>query len=481
MPISQENKSDKPAQDRPGNKNAAIDVVNIEPDGTISLYQKRKQIHPIANHGFFQKIRSYTVWIGTLIFLGLPWIQWNGKQAILFDLPHRQFHLFSITFWPQDVILFSWMAITAIFALFFFTTLAGRVWCGYVCPQTAWTHFFMSIEEFVEGPRNKRLKLDEMSWFTREKFFKRGLSRLLWLVAAFITGFVFIGYFSPIADLTHRLFTFQLGGWETFWIGFFTVATLLNAGWMREQLCIYACPYARFQSVMFDRDTLIVTYDEARGEPRGKGKKREGLADCIDCAKCVNVCPVGIDIRDGLQYECIACAACIDVCDDVMEQTGRPKGLVRYTTSSILEGGKPNYLRPRFIGYGIAVLVMISMLVIGLVNRVPVGLDIIRDRNSLYRENSDGTIENIYTIKLLNKSQLPHKYRLTVKAPEGMKMVGPSEMEVPGGSVRTDIVRLRFDPFYSKIRSTDVYFTLTAEDDSSISITEKARFIYLPN
>jgi cytochrome c oxidase accessory protein FixG len=291
-----------------------------------SLYAKAAKIYPREVHGLFARLRV----LGVLGLLGIyyvtPWLRWDGQQALLLDLPARKFHIFFITLWPQDFIYLAALLIIAGLTLFFVTALAGRVWCGYACPQTVWTEAFLWIERKVEGDRMRQQKLDAQPMNAR-KFGIKAAKHLLWGAFSVWTGFTFVGYFTPIIDLGQRLLTFNLGSWETFWVIFYGFATYGNAGWMREQVCKYMCPYARFQSAMFDKDTLIVSYIETRGEPRGSRKrsadpKALGLGDCIDCTMCVQVCPTGIDIRNGLQYECIACSACIDACDDVMEKNG---------------------------------------------------------------------------------------------------------------------------------------------------------------
>lgn len=444
-----------------------------------SLYEAREAIHPKSIHGRFEQIRNMTVWATMGLYLALPWLQWDGRQAVLFDLPARQFYIFGWTFWPQDFIYLSGLLIVAAFGLFFVTVFAGRVYCGYVCPQTTWTRFFTWIEELIEGDRNARIKLDAAPW-SFAKIWRRGSKHGLWLLLALLTGLTFVGYFSSIPNLTYRLLSWQLGGWETFWILFFTGATYLNAGWMREQVCKYMCPYARFQSVMFDADTLIVSYDEQRGEPRYRGAKsrdHENTGDCIDCGLCVQVCPTGIDIRDGLQSECITCAACIDACDLVMDKIGKPRGLVRYTTDHALHGGKTHIFRPRLIGYGIALAVIAGLLLIAIGVRVPADLDVIRDRSRLYRVASDGQIENSYRIQVRNMSQREQTYSLSFKGPQGLNWKGPQRVTVAAGGANTLGVTLGYDPYYHNVATTPVWFTLQSEADPDVVKQHESRFI----
>ncbi|MBR9885332.1 MAG: cytochrome c oxidase accessory protein CcoG, partial [Oceanospirillales bacterium] len=324
----------------------------------FDLYAKREHIYVKYYKGLFKNLRIISGAMMLIMFYGFSWLQWDGRQAVLFDLPNRQFHVFGLTFWPQDFMLLSWLLIILAFTLFFVTVFAGRLWCGYACPQFVWTWLFIWAERVTEGDRNKRMKLDK-SPMNSEKALRKSAKHLLWLLIAAASAIAFVGYFSPIRELVPHVLTFNLGPWETWWLAFFTVATYGNAGWLREQVCIYMCPYARFQSVMFDQDTLVISYDEKRGEQRGSRKKdadykAQGLGDCIDCGNCVHVCPVGIDIRDGLQYECVACGACVDACDDIMDRMGYERGLVRYTTEHSLEGKTTHLFRPRLIGYFIA-------------------------------------------------------------------------------------------------------------------------------
>lgn len=457
----------------------AVDVTPRDDSVEISLYQARERIHPKQIHGRFERLRNMTVWSSMGLYLLMPWLQWDGRQAILFDLPARQFHIFGLTFWPQDFVFLSWLLILAAFALFFFTVLAGRVYCGYVCPQTTWTRFFTWIEYWLEGDRSSRIKLDAAPW-SLNKLYRRGAKHALWLGLAFLTGLTFVGYFEPIADLFFRSFQFELGFWEFFWIAFFTAATYTNAGWMREQVCKYMCPYARFQSVMFDKDTLIVSYDENRGEPRTRGAKsrdENNTGDCIDCGLCVQVCPTGIDIRDGLQYECITCAACIDACDLVMDKIGKPHGLVRYTTEHALSGEKTHLLRPRMIGYGLVIGLMGLVFMIALANRVPADLDVIRDRGTLFRTASNGDIENSYRLQLRNMSQTDQTYQIGFRGPEGLEWTGPDQVSIAAGDTLSVGVTLGYDPRAHSIASQPVWFTLASSNDSSVRKEHESRFI----
>ncbi|HWH38738.1 MAG TPA: cytochrome c oxidase accessory protein CcoG, partial [Usitatibacter sp.] len=307
-----------------------------------SLYEVRKKIYPRAVSGWFARWRWSLVALTQVIFYGLPWLEWNARQAVLFDLGARKFYIFGLVLWPQDFIYLAVLLVVSALSLFLFTAIAGRLWCGYACPQTVYTELFLWIERRIEGDRMARMKLDGQAAGPRKAALKVA-KHAAWIALALWTGFTFVGYFTPIRDLVDATRTFSFGPWETFWIGFYAFATYGNAGWMREQVCKYMCPYARFQSAMFDPDTLVITYDQERGEPRGSrsrkaDRKALGVGDCVDCNICVQVCPTGIDIRAGLQYECIGCAACIDGCNQVMEKVGRPQQLIRYSTTHALEG-----------------------------------------------------------------------------------------------------------------------------------------------
>jgi cytochrome c oxidase accessory protein FixG len=400
-----------------------------DPSGKRHLYQRREKIFTRFVGGFFQRLRFFTGWPLLAGYFLLPWIQWDARQAVWFDLPNRLFHMFGVTFWPQDLWLLGWLLIIGAFALFTFTTLVGRIWCGYTCPQTVWTAIFMWIEQFAEGERHQRIRLEQAPWFF-SKMRKRAAKHGMWLAVALLTGITFVGYFTPVRELVLELARLETGGWQIFWVLFFTGATYLNAGWMREQVCIYMCPYARFQSAMFDEDTLIVSYDAGRGEPRG-ARKREAtpidLGDCIDCTLCVQVCPTGIDIRDGLQYQCIGCAHCIDACNQVMGRMGYAPGLIRYTTERALAGGRSHWLRPRAIGYGAALTVMAIVFSYALLNRNLLEVDVLRERGELYEHLDAATIGNQYRLRLLNKTQSDMTIEVTAvsELPVALSLDGP--------------------------------------------------------
>jgi cytochrome c oxidase accessory protein FixG len=462
-------------------KSGNIAVKEVDPNGSGDLYKKREKIYQRHLSGFFQNIRVATIWITLGVYFLAPWLGWDGRQAILFDLPERKFYIFWFTFWPQDFLYLSWLLIIAAFGLFFVTVLAGRIWCGYTCPQTVWTTFFMWIEYITEGDRHQRIKLDAQPWSVK-KVTKKFSKHALWLALAFWTAFTFVGYFAPVRELWIDLYYFNVSGWAWFWLAFFTIATYTNAGWLREQVCMYMCPYARFQSVMFDRNTLIVTYDEARGEPRGPRKKTAnpddmGLGACVNCQMCVQVCPTGIDIRNGLQYECISCAACIDACDSIMDQMNYPRGLIRYSTENVVEGKPGKILRPRLIGYGVALAAMVVLFLSTVFSRVPLELDIIRDRSALYRENFEGHIENTYTLKVMNKTQDAQEYTITVSGLDNVIPHIPEHVETLPGELLTLAVTLEMKPEDMQQRNSTVYFTVKSLTDPSQEVTEESRFL----
>ena len=404
-----------------------------------SLYAAQPKVYPREIDGLFARLRIAAVFALLGVFYLFPWLRWDGHQAVLFDLPARKFYVFGLTFWPQDFFWLAWLLIIAGLSLFFFTALAGRLWCGYACPQTVWTEVFLWIERACEGRRNQRIKLDAGPW-TREKILRKGVKQTLWVTFSLWTGFTFVGFFTPVIELGRGVMHVSVSGWEGFWILFYGFATYGNAGYLREQVCKYMCPYARFQSAMFDKDTLIISYDAARGEPRGSRKKSAdpralGLGDCIDCDACVQVCPTGIDIRLGLQIECIACASCIDACDAVMHKMQYPRGLIRYTTENMLTGKSRHVLRVRTLIYGGLLAFLLVTFAWGITHRSALIVEILRDRYALYRETSNGEIENSYAVKLVNKTARPLHLRIAPDDEAPLHIVGRNEFDVPAGLV----------------------------------------------
>lgn len=473
---------------------------NAEATGMYTAHQK---VYPREIRGRFQSLRKLAVLVLLGLYYLLPWVQWDARQAVLFDLPARKFNIFGLVFWPQDFFYLALLLIIAALALFFFTAVAGRLWCGYACPQTVWTEVFIWMEQLAEGDRNQRMKLDKAPW-SKEKLARKAFKHGIWLVFALWTGFTFVGYFTPIDTLGAKVMDFDTGPWETFWVLFYGFATWGNAGFLREQVCIYMCPYARFQSAMFDKDTLVIAYDAARGDPRG-GRRRsvkdvatrdalfrnikvehaspagapdtpspEELGDCVDCNVCVQVCPTGIDIRDGLQYECIACAACIDACDSVMAKMHYPRGLIRYSTQHAMDHDATRILRPRVMVYAALLLTIIGLWVTGIVMRQPLAMDVLRDRNALYRVKG-GVVENVYTLKIMNKDTVTRLYRLSVEDLPGAEVeFDRARIEVGAGEIMTLPVRVTTVRDAVAGGGHDIRFVLESEDGART--TEPSRY-----
>ncbi|WP_026376315.1 cytochrome c oxidase accessory protein CcoG [Aestuariibacter salexigens] len=463
-----------------------IKVHKPEPAKQEKRYSSRSRIYVRSVEGKFENIRRFFGLIFMGMFAVLPWFQYDGQQAILLDIMNQRFSIFALTLWPQDLTLLAYTLIVSAFALFFVTTFAGRVWCGFMCPQTTWTFIFMWLEERFEGARNKRIKLDQRP-MDFDKFWRKSAKHASWVLVALLTALTFVGYFTPIDALFINFFTFDASFWAGFSVIFFTVCTYGNAGWMREIMCTHMCPYARFQSAMFDKDTFTVSYDAKRGETRGPRPRKlahedladKGLGDCIDCNLCVQVCPTGIDIRNGLQYECINCGSCVDACDGVMDKMGYPKGLISFTSEHELNGGTTKIIRPKLVGYFIVLTVMVSLLTFDIVTRVPLELDIIRDRNSLYRENNDGFIENVYTLKILNKSQQDYRYKISVLGFEEVDFIGDTEVFVSAGEVYSQPVSVAINPdlLTDPVMDMTIRVEVIGDDNTSIAVEEPTKFL----
>ena len=466
--------------------NARIPLESVEQ----SLYEVRRKIYPRAVHGAFARWRWGLVFATQLVFYGLAWLEWNGRQAVLFDLAARKFYLFGLVLWPQDVIYLTVLLVISALSLFLFTAIAGRLWCGYACPQTVYTEIFLWIERRIEGDRPARMKLDQSPASPRKVALKAA-KHGVWVALSLWTGFTFVGYFTPIRDLVHSAATLDFGAWEWFWIGFYGFATYGNAGWMREQVCKYMCPYARFQSAMFDMDTLVITYDAARGEPRGgRGRKVDakaaGLGDCVDCNICVQVCPTGIDIRNGLQYECIGCAACIDGCDQVMDRMGYARGLIRYSTENALRNQwdfrriAARVLRPRVAIYASILGGIVIAAATALALRVPLKVDVIRDRTALAREVEGGLVENVYRLQVMNTQEKPRRIDIAVEgdaALRGLAVVRDfGALEIAPTTSRLFTVRVRAEPGAPR-GAKPIAFVITSGGEQSIAVREKSRFI----
>ena len=451
-----------------------------------SLYEAQKKLYPRSVRGFFSRWRWVFVALTQLVFYGLPWLEWGQRQAVLFDLGARRFYLFGLVLYPQDFISLTGLLVISALTLFLFTAVAGRLWCGFTCPQTVYTEIFLWIERKVEGDRTARLRLDG-SPMSVGKLVKKWFKHLLWISLAMWTGFTFVGYFAPIKELGFEFLQTRMGSWEMFWVFFYGGATYGNAGFLREQVCKYMCPYARFQSAMFDRDTLIVSYDTARGEPRGARSRKADLStlalgDCVDCTLCVQVCPTGIDIREGLQYECIGCAACADVCDTVMDKMNYPRGLIRFSTENAMAGGWNRaqtwrrVLRPRVLVYS-AVLVALTLgLLWSLAARTPLKVDVVRDRAALSRIVAGGKLENVYRLQVMNATEEPQRYRIAASGLDGLTLASPLEFDVGPAESRWVPVRLQIGDGSAAPGSHPIQFSVW-DATGQTHVSEKSVFL----
>ena len=460
----------------------------------VSLYQAQKKIYPRAVTGWFATWRWALVWFTQLLFYCLPWLDWGNRQIVLFDLAARRFYIFGLVLYPQDFIYLTALLLISAYALFLFTAVAGRLWCGYACPQTVYTEIFMWVERKFEGDRAARMKLDESPW-NGEKLLRKGGKQIAWVAIALWTGFTFVGYFTPIKSLAIEVASLGLGPWEIFWILFYGFATYGFAGHMREQVCKYMCPYARFQSAMFDKDTLIISYDTERGEPRGSRSKKAdpkelGLGACIDCNLCVHVCPTGIDIRRGLQYECIGCAACVDVCNGVMDKMGYARGLVRYDTQNGLSQHLSSsqllarMFRPRVLIYTSILLAICAAVLTSLLLRTPFKADVVRDRASLARLVEDGYVENIYRLQVMNATEAGHHFRISASGLPGLATSRPIELDVAPAEARWVSVALRLPPESAARAGSgvhEIHFHIERRDNAAAEpdyrIDEKSTFV----
>lgn len=465
-----------------------IDIKDVTPKtfnpkthkGNGDRFNPSNRIYVRESKGTYQKLRRYGGWFLLVLFAMVPWISYGDRQAILLDFSHQQFNFFGTTLYPQDLTLLALLFMIAAFGLFFITTFLGRVWCGYLCPQTVWTFMYIWFEEKLEGSANKRRKQDAGK-LTTDLVLRKTVKHIAWFAIALATGFTFVGYFVPIRDLVVDFFTLNASFGPVFWVMFFAICTYGNAGWMRSIMCIHMCPYARFQSAMFDKDTFIVGYNTKRGEQRGPRSRKAdpkqlGLGDCIDCDLCVQVCPTGIDIRDGLQYECINCGACIDACDTTMERMGYEKGLISYTTEHRLSGKHTKVMRPKLIGYGLVLLVMIGLFFAQVASVDPAGLSVIRDRSQLFKVNSSGEVENTYTLKVINKTQQTQEYQLDVKGLSDVSWYGKQTVHVSPGEVLNLPLSLGVNPDKLSSSITTIQFILT-DKSNDFSIEVESRFI----
>lgn len=460
----------------------------------IQIHKKNNRIHPKKANGKYANVRILMIVATQLFFYGVPWLMWNDRQAVLFDVMGRYFYIWGLVFEPADLLYLTGLLIVCAFGLFWWTTVAGRLWCGYSCPQTVYTEIMLWIDHWVEGDRNQRLKLDKEAWGFRKIRIKLTKYTLIFAVAAW-TGITFAGWFTPIRELVPAIFNGTASGMALGSAAFYGMVTWLFGHIMREQVCLHMCPYARFQSAMFDHDTLIISYDTERGEPRGARKKNtepkdgeKSLGDCINCTACVQVCPTGIDIRDGLQYQCIGCAACIDACNEIMDKMGYPRGLIRYTTEAVLKKEytdadiKHKMLRPKVLWYGVILLISLVGLIVGVATRQTVQIDIIKDRGVMVRENKKGLLENTYTLNISNASEETQIITASVTGFEDIYLTGLPEkgVVVKGGEIVSVPVQVATQPEYARKGAHPIQFIFkyrVENSDDVREITEKATFI----
>lgn len=456
----------------------------------VPMDQKRTKIYARSVRGLYSRLRWVIVLLTQSVFFALPWLQWNGRQAVLFDLDVPRFHVFGLVLQPQDLIFLAALLVIAALALFFFTALAGRLWCGYACPQTVYSEIYQWIELKTEGDRHVRMKRDAMPWGAR-KLARKSVKHALWIAVALAAGFTLVGYFVPIRALGPHLAEVGIASWPAFWVLFYGGMLYGNAGWMREQICTYMCPYARIQSTLIDGDSLVIAYDSARGDPRGARPRRTdpasvGLGSCTDCTLCVQVCPAGIDIRNGLQNECIGCAACIDACDDVMRKMDYPTGLIRYATSNGVAQGLARQdmlrraLRPRVLAYGGLLAAALAALVVALATRSPVHMDVIRDRGVMARLGEDGQVQNLYRVQLTNRTERIARYRLDVDGLPGIEVAGAADVVMEPGEAKSMTVTLAIPPAAAQGRepgAEPVSLRLTEPGRSEPTLREKTTFL----
>lgn len=444
-----------------------IDVKAVNAAETRSLYQVREKIYSKRTFGTFRNVKWAVMAITLGIYYVLPWLRWDrgpnlSDQAVLIDFPNRRFFWFFLEIWPQEFYFVTGLLVIASLVLFLATALAGRVWCGYACPQTVWTDLMIAIERFWQGDRNARMRLDKAPW-SFGKVWRKAATHFSWILLGVLTGGAFVFYFRDAPTLMAEFIAFDAPAIAYIFVGIFAATTYLLGGIAREQVCTYMCPWPRIQGAMFDHHSLLVSYRDWRGEPRGthkKGESWEGRGDCIDCKQCVVVCPAGIDIRDGAQLECIQCALCVDACNSIMERINRPRGLIAYDTVDNLEAcakgerSPVQLLRPRILLYMAMIVLVGVIMLVALLNRTLLEVNVLRDRNPIFVELSDGGVRNGYTIKILNKRHEQRRFRIHVAGLESasLRIVGMEKESDPVVSVVTD-----------DLRALRIYVTLPAD------------------
>lgn len=457
-----------------------VQLIASSATNSKSLRKSATSIVTKSFTGRFRNLRIRLAGVLALIFFGVPWLNWGGRQAVLWDLDTQKFYIFGTTFLPQDFIALAAILMLAAVGLLASNLVVGRAWCGYICPQSTWTWAFMWVEKITEGDRNQRIKLCESGW-SFNKISRRALKHSAWLALSLATAVAFVGYFVPIKQLWGAILQLDWLNETGFWVFIFTAATYANAGWLREQVCLHMCPYSRFQSVIFDKDTLVVTYDVVRGETRGSRKKEldhkaAGLGDCIDCMQCVQVCPTGIDIRNGLQMDCIGCGACIDACDSIMEKMDYPKGLIRYTSGREQEGGKRRFFRPLVFAYGAALIATILLLTVSLQIREPVSLSVAKDRH-MFKIDNRGNVVNVFILKVTNKTQDAQHYEILLDADPSLELQKSYQIVAAPGEIVTLPVSVAMMERGGNASGTlPFYFVVTDSNNSSSFIRANAIF-----
>ena len=451
---------------------------------TLELYRRNGKIHARTISGRFNTLRWLMVWLTQGIFYGLCWLNWESegvsRQAVLFEIAHEKLYLFGLVLWPQDGLLLAIMLILSAIGLFFATTLAGRLFCGFACPQSVYTAIFTWVEAKIEGDHLERLRLDQ-SPLSAGKLARRLAKHVCWLLIAAWTGITFVGYFTPLRDLLPALGRLQLGPWEAFWLIFYSAFTYIQAGLTREMVCQHMCPYSRFQSVMVDEFTRTVSYDARRGEPRRSGTQAtESAGDCVDCGICVQVCPAGIDIRDGMQYPCINCGLCIDACDGVMSRIGASPGLIRFASEQELAGHPTarGWLgRPRLVVYAALFGVFALLGAYTLTSRSLLLVDVLRDRGNLARTTPEGRIENAYTLRLMNLAETAQEFEVSVSGMPGLRIEGNSSIRSEAGRTHTVPFSVSAPASAGQARVQPIEFHVTARAAPAIHVNEKSTFL----
>ncbi len=461
-------------------------------------FEARVPIYPRTVKGRFRKLKTAILLLAYGVYFLLPWLRWDRgsgpDQAVLFDLAGRRFYIFDLVVYAQDIFWLAGLLVIFAMLLFFVTGLAGRVWCGYFCFQTLWSDVFYMVERWIQGERNKRMKLARSPW-NANKLIRYGLTWLIWLLISLLTGLAFTLYWGDAPELFMQMITGKAPFAAYATTAFLTATTYVMAGLAREQTCTYMCPYARFQGVMFDSDTLIVAYDEKRGE-REKGRHKpskqllqresrveNGVGDCIDCGFCVQVCPVGIDIRKGQQYECISCALCIDACDTIMDSIGYPSGLIRYTSEKELEGGKSNPYSLKNIGYAAVLAITIGALIWSIMTRSDVEVSVRQIRQPLSVLLSDGRVQNRYEIKFNNKTSKPRHYRLSIRGLPEAELDSHWKDDIklnPEHSIKFQ-ARIKQKPYIAGSNRTDFDFVFTPMGEENAEAVIHHSMFYVPD